>query len=282
MKKHQYFNLNVHTDCEIEQILSCKIMNREIIHEWPLSTVHKIETDNLTYIYKSEFGPTVEIDFLENNKSKYLPKIVKTIKNSEHKISIREFIHGQTLDLYKYSETELHNIRTILFENTKIFNTHNVYLDFSSFDKLNRKVIETLASLEFLKNNNVFTKINNYELIELERLLSLDDFYKASIDNISLVHGDLYGENIIINNQNMKIIDWQRPLLTNQLIDKIRFNSSFNIHNDEDINKWCFILNEFIHITWAVECKLKWFPESTDYENWVIESMKRILTTAST
>ena len=73
MYQHKYFNLRLHDNVELEQILQAKIVERRTLHEWPLSCVEQVITnEGRKWVYKSQFGPTVESQFYANARSKLL------------------------------------------------------------------------------------------------------------------------------------------------------------------------------------------------------------------
>ena len=83
MYQHKYFNLRLHDNVELEEILRAKIVERRILHEWPLSCVEQVVTeDGRKWVYKSQFGPTVESQFYANATSKLLVA-GKTLYKSE-------------------------------------------------------------------------------------------------------------------------------------------------------------------------------------------------------
>lgn len=56
MKKHHEYDLWMHDDLELSDLLTSRLKNRETIHEWPNSGVQKIVLENdSTYIYKYQF-----------------------------------------------------------------------------------------------------------------------------------------------------------------------------------------------------------------------------------
>lgn len=73
MYQHKYFNLRLHDNVELEEILQVKIVERRTLHEWPLSCVEQVITnEGRKWVYKSQFGPTVEPQFYANVKSQLL------------------------------------------------------------------------------------------------------------------------------------------------------------------------------------------------------------------
>ena len=58
MHKHTHFDLAIHDDLELAAHIGGEILARETLHEWPLSCVERVTTQQGQWIYKSQFGPT--------------------------------------------------------------------------------------------------------------------------------------------------------------------------------------------------------------------------------
>src|SRR5262249_10503582 len=76
MLTHPFFtNILMHSDDELAERLSVAILERETIHEWPLSCVQRLHlVDGTKRIYKSQLPPTVEPEFYEMASSSILPE----------------------------------------------------------------------------------------------------------------------------------------------------------------------------------------------------------------
>lgn len=75
MQTHPIFkDIWLHTDAELADILGAGIVERETIHQWPLSCVQKVCLDGgQKFAYKSQLPPSVEGDFYERASSALLP-----------------------------------------------------------------------------------------------------------------------------------------------------------------------------------------------------------------
>ena len=106
MYRHPYFNLYLHDRDELEKILQAEIVERRTLHEWPLSCVEQLTTNHGDkWIYKSQFGPTVESAFYRNARSSLLAT-AKTLHTSEagYVNMLFEFIEAPRFDDLKLSD----------------------------------------------------------------------------------------------------------------------------------------------------------------------------------
>src|SRR2546422_732537 len=75
MQTHPFFtDILMHSDDELAESLGSDIVQRETIHQWPLSCVQRLRLgDERKLIYKSQLPPTVEPEFYESASSRLLP-----------------------------------------------------------------------------------------------------------------------------------------------------------------------------------------------------------------
>src|SRR5437867_12312984 len=74
MQRHPFFtDILMHTDDELAETLGAEIVERETIHQWPLSCVQRLLLDDgAKLIYKSQLPPTVEPEFYASASSPLL------------------------------------------------------------------------------------------------------------------------------------------------------------------------------------------------------------------
>jgi hypothetical protein len=73
--RHPLFKrLVLHSDSELAQALGANIIERETMHQWPLSCVQRLLLDNGRKLaYKSQLPPNVETEFYAKLSSTLLP-----------------------------------------------------------------------------------------------------------------------------------------------------------------------------------------------------------------
>src|SRR5271169_4810085 len=95
MFQHPYFDLVLHDDAELGNILASAILTRETIHEWPLSCVQRVKTtDGKEVIYKSQSRPSVEPEVYATIQSDLLPAARTIYRSDEHSCMVIEVVGG--------------------------------------------------------------------------------------------------------------------------------------------------------------------------------------------
>src|SRR5215216_6348916 len=178
MYQHKYFNLRLHDNVELEEILRVKIVERRTLHEWPLSCVEQVITsEGRKWVYKSQFGPTVESQFYENAKSKLLVA-GKTLYKSESGFvnMLLEFIDAPRIEDLHLSDNAIIAAWNNLSQNiAKMEGTLPYYHDISE-QKLWKELMETmLENLEKLILQGSFQRVDTMALRKLRKWARSED-----------------------------------------------------------------------------------------------------------
>ncbi|MFO8007050.1 MAG: hypothetical protein R6V05_04860 [Candidatus Brocadiia bacterium] len=72
MHKHEHWEMRLHDDAELAELLGSPVREREVLQQWPLSQVERVETADGPAIYKCQCGPTVEPEFYAAARSPLL------------------------------------------------------------------------------------------------------------------------------------------------------------------------------------------------------------------
>ena len=107
------------------------IVDRRAINEWPLSLVQSLQfTDDSVLIYKSQYGPTVEVPFLSKAKSSLLAEVEVLYDEDGYSCMLCNHIKGSPLEKLELSETDLVSAgKDITREVEAISGTFPVYVD---------------------------------------------------------------------------------------------------------------------------------------------------------
>src|SRR5574341_544527 len=159
MYQHKYFNPRLHETNELENILQTNIIERKTLHEWPLSCVEQLTTgEGKKWIYKSQFGPTVESAFYANARSRLIIS-GKTLFASEvgYTIMLFEFIEGQRIDELKLSDHKVVTIgRRLIDDIAQIEGNLPPYLDISTEARWQALMEKMLNMLRELVSQGIF------------------------------------------------------------------------------------------------------------------------------
>ena len=107
MEHHQYFDLQLHNNSELEMLLGRCISKRKTLHEWPLSYVQRLEfSDGSTMIYKSSSGPTVEPEFYVRVRFPLLVGAQTLYRDERYACMLLEDVKAPLLEQKELTEEE--------------------------------------------------------------------------------------------------------------------------------------------------------------------------------
>jgi thiamine kinase-like enzyme len=267
MYQHKYFNLRLHDNVELEEILRVKIVERRTLHEWPLSCVEEVITnEGRKWVYKSQFGPTVEPQFYANAKSKLLVA-GKTLYKSESGFvnMLFEFIEAPRIEDLDLSDTAMIAAWKNLSQSiAKIEGKLPYYHDISE-KKLWKELMETmLENLEKLVFQGSFQRVDTMALRKLRNWAGSEEVLAALGKNIGFVHNDLSSDNIFVMPDGYRIIDWQRPVIGPKELDLATLLASLNREARRFVDQSIVWTMYLLRIEWFTECAVRWFPEGQD------------------
>ena len=267
MYQHKYFNLRLHDNVELEEILRAKIVDRRTLHEWPLSCVEQVITnEGRKWIYKSQFGPTVESQFYANAKSKLLVA-GKTLYQSESGFvnMLFEFIEAPRIaDLNLSDNAILAAWNTISQSIATIEGKLPYYRDISEKNRWNELVETMLENLEKLVSQGSFQTVDQMALQQLRKWAFHEEVMAALGNNIGFVHNDLSSDNVFVLPDGYRIIDWQRPIIGPKELDFVALLESLHREARRFVNQSIVWIMYLLRMEWCTECAVRWFPEGQD------------------
>lgn len=171
MFKHQWFDLYLHTDEELGEILKTSITIRETLHEWPLSCVQRLITeDDYQWIYKTQTGPTVESQFYAEAKSGLLVTAQTLYEQAGHTIMLFEYVDAPLVDNLTLTSDEIVQMgRDIQEHMAMIKGDLPVLFDISDAKKWRKMVQWTLDNLRSLLDNKALTEVTANALVALNK-----------------------------------------------------------------------------------------------------------------
>lgn len=281
MISHQYFDIFLHTDEELSQILGEGITGRETLHEWPLSCVQRVSlATGQTCIYKAETGPTVEAEFYAAAQSSLLPVARTVYRDDRYACLVIEDIRGPSLqDVALDEPAALASGYAILSEIAAIQGNPPVYLDVSSWERWQALMSGMLDDLSGLVADHRFqvTRLDSLDaLAGAAQSAQVRDAYAIAAEEgrLGLVHQDLSAENVILRrfgkqsasqaDQNIprtefRVVDWQRPQRGLVEIDLAHLLSSLGFDPRPHLHPGIPIAADLLRAHWLCECALTWF-----------------------
>ena len=267
MYQHKYFNLRLHDNVELEEILRAKIVERKTLHEWPLSCVEQLITnDGSQWVYKSQFGPTVEAQFYANAKSKLLIA-GKTLYQSESGFvnMLFEFIDAPRMKDLNFSDHAIVAAWNSISQSIARIEGKLPYYQDISQKHLWKELMETmLENLEKLVFQGSFQIVDQMALQKLRKWTFHEEVMAALGKNVGFVHNDLSSDNVFILPDGYRLIDWQRPIIGPKELDLAALLDSLSRDARSFVDQSIVWILYLLRIEWFTECTVRWFPEGQD------------------
>lgn len=290
MERHPYFDLWLHSNEELTELLSTAILERTTLHEWPLSCVQLLRlADYSSLIYKSQLQATsVEPDFfaaVQRDSARYAriyrPRLpharqLGTLHNSV--VMAFEYIDAPRLDDFTLDETAILDHGNRLLAEIRQFPVDlPVYTDISTLDKWTPFVEETLSKLTNLISSGQFRLIPSAAIQDMVKWSHSEAILATLQSPPALNHHDLGGDNIFVTREGYKFIDWQRPVRGPAELDRVSYLDAMGLDPLRFTSPGLVGLVRFLSLRWFVECKAQWFPPGDSYDRQVAELADQIL-----
>ena len=258
---------------------------------------------NLINIKQLDGGITNKVFKLDTSKSSYILKILSTkdinkYELSEHIANIAlnngiealgaiehdgkyvNNINGLNIAVYPFYDGKVLLTKELTLEHVKLLanslgRLHSLKIenniDVKKYDKHDFKYLYSLLGKHDW--NRVFR--DNYNKI-LEIYDKVYESYTKLNDNYSYVHKDFNRKNVLWNNMEYKIIDWETSTIDNPIIDL--FNSAWFLSNDIQEDKFNVFMDEYFSINKIKDdINIGAYAALIEECNWLAFSLKRAL-----
>lgn len=280
MHRHEYFDLWVHDDSELAALLESTIVGRETLHQWPLSSVERVQTaDGQAWVYKTQYGPTIEAEFYMHASSDLLVPARVITQDGGHVMMLFEYIDAPRLGDQLVSEEELLRIgREVVAQVGRIEGGLPHWLDVSSEMKWRFLVARTCDTLQVLVEDGRFTRFDRRQVDQLREAGLSDTVCAAINDSPGYVHSDLTAENLfILPDARYRLIDWSRPILGPKDLDLATLLDSKGIDPLRHVDLAIVTIMLIFRIHWLAQCAVKWIPGgTTTYDQQIANWLRRL------
>lgn len=284
MDRHEYFDLLLHSDAELNSMLGEQITGRMTLHEWPLSCVQRIAlADGRTVIYKAESEPTVEPEFYAQARSPLLVQARTLFRDDRYACLLLEDLPVPRLSDQQMPEAEVLNLgRSLLTQIAAIEGGPPVYLDVSTWEKWQAVMAEMIEGLHGLVASGEYQQCDAVAIRVIERTAQAEEvqaIFARDRDPVSsgLVHGDFRGDNLFRLEDSYRLIDWQRPFAGPAEIDFVHMLDSQGIDPRPHVAPGIMIMERLLLVHWVVACSLRWFlPGIPTYDRVVAQIAARV------
>jgi hypothetical protein len=272
--RHEYFDLRLHDDGELMELVGENIVERVTLHDWPLSCVQRLTlADGRKLVYKAQFGPTVEAEFYASARSDLLPWAETIYDSDGHVGMLIEFLEGPRVEELGLPEGKAVQIgRAVMEQIGGIAGERPHYLDVSDEGKWAALISAMLEDLRVLTEQAKFRLVDAETVRNLERRAFSEPVLSAIRTRPGYVHRDLSGDNVFLLPDGYRVIDWQRPILGPTDLDLAVLLESLGFDPLPHVGEGIVEVLDLLSVHWFTQCASTWFPEgATGYDRQIAE-----------
>lgn len=274
MQRHPHFELWLHDNNELAQLLGSSVNERTCIHEWPLSSVERILTeDGRRHIYKVQAPPTVEAQFYLNARSPLLvPVRVLEAEGTTTAILMDEVIAPRLSDVNIPEDEAVAIARGLEQQISQIKGDLPVLFDISTEERWANYIGASLDDLRALVQEGSFSAVNRDWIDRFAQWAESPDLLDAIGSSTGYVHSDLKADNILVSPDGYRILDWQRPIRGPVTLDRTTLLISLNIEPTNHVPVGMVQLYHLLHFAWYTQAARKWYPAGKPwYDGFIVQ-----------
>jgi hypothetical protein len=273
MHKHRHWDMWLHDDAELADLLGSAVLGREVLQQWPGSQVERIDTADGPVVYKCQCVPSVEPDFYDAARSPLLVEAHTVYRGRGCSCMVMEFLEGPSLQQAVPGEPELLRIGHELLERiAAVTGRLPSRLDIRTPEKWRAYSEEVLLRLAGLLQPGTSTGIPDEDRDRLKRWARSDAPLCAIRRRPGYVHNDLALDNVFVTEEGLRVIDWQFPLLGPTELDLAQLLDDGGVDPLGHVPPEVVQLREFLGLGWTVQCQTGWIRPVTSYEPRVTEA----------
>lgn len=282
VERHPVFpRIRLHSDLELTKALGAGIVERQIIHEWPLSCVQRVVLEGgERLVYKSQLPPTVELAFYERIASSLLTSHRFLAKADDCEIMTLDWIDAPLLrDAVRSNEEWIVHGKELMARIGAMKGVPPVYLDIGSGTAWATVVDATLGMLAELIRSGRFRSIRHERVDELRRWAESRAVHDCIAERPRLVHGDLKASQVFVERDGYRVIDWQRPLIGPPEVDLVSLLIGEQIDPRAYVACATVGIFWFLFLRWAVVAQAALFPDFSGplFGRWAAVAVRQIL-----
>jgi hypothetical protein len=263
MHKHPYFDLYLHDDQELASHVGGEILARETLHEWPLSCVQRLVTPIGRWIYKAQFGPTVEAAFYANARSDLLLPTQTLYCADGYTCTLQTCVDAPLIEDLDLTESQaVDAARRARAQMDEIEGDLPYRFDIRTPERWLVLVEGILQDIVGLIEQAKYTQTTPEMVEDLRQWAHSPAALQAVQRKPGHVHGDFTGDNLfVLDDGSYRIIDWQRPFLGPTEVDIASMVESLEHDPIPVVGVGILQIRYFLLIRWFTTAALRWFPD---------------------
>jgi hypothetical protein len=279
MQRHPYFDLWLHEDTELAELLGSPVSERTTLHEWPLSCVQRLRlADGRTRIYKAQALPTIEPAFYASARSPLLVNArILAVADGPPALLFEDLVGPRLADLQLREEEALRHGTAILDAIGQIADVPPTGVDIRTEAQWAAYAETMLANLNALVEEGSFQRVSRSLIAKLARTMESPAVLAAICSPAGLVHRDLSGDNVFLLPDGYRVIDWQRPILGPVALDLANLLAALGFDPLQHVAPGVVQLLYLLRIDWLAQCARTWFtPGAASYDTTILRHAARV------
>lgn len=265
MERHSYFDLWLHDDAELTSFIGSRVIQRDTLHQWPLSCVQRIRlASGANAIYKVQAPPTVEPAFYQRARSPLLVKTKLLPHDHGPDALLMEDVQATSLTHLPMDEKRrLDVVDDILAQIAQIAGELPALNDIRTPERWLEHGKAICADLQALVSEGRFQRVTPAMIERFVTLVHSPSVMNVIHGSIGFVHMDLQAENVLVLDHSYRVLDWQRPIWGPVALDRVTLMESVGLDPLNHGMAGALQLRTLLLIGWLAQAARHWFPPGT-------------------
>ncbi|MGD9723394.1 MAG: phosphotransferase [Pirellulales bacterium] len=267
MQRHAQFDLWWHDDQELAAALGSPIVRRLLLQQWPLSRVEIVEcADGRKIVYKTQAAPTVEPQFYHHARSPLVVEAQSLDVPSGPPALLLRYVEAARLGDSPISpEAALAHADHVVDAIGQIDGDLPAVLDLRPAAAWNHCAASILADLQTLADGAQHPAIGPALVARVEHCGRGALIDQALTTPMGYVHGDLLASNVLVQDGEYRVLDWQRPFWGSVELDRAALLGSLGVDPRQHVAPGVLQLQRLLAIGWFAAQAVRWFPPGADW-----------------
>lgn len=276
MHRHEHFDLLLHDDAELGNLLGAPVTEREPVTAWPLSAVERLRlADGRDLVYKAQAAPSLEPEIYAalqaddpspTEVGALLPAARTLYRTERHACMVLARLDQPRLDsrqpdpalcrsIWREVRTALDSRQAELPVLTELAPAG--WPDWCA---------ALLADLAHLEREGRFIRAGEQAREQIAGAMDAPELHGALGGRVDVIHADLRTDNVFLagmpqSSHTLRVIDWQFPRRGPVLLDLAALLESAGHDPVRYVGAGVTMLLHLQRIHWVVACARRWYPD---------------------